>query len=974
MISDDLSKPNTNQQKLLSSFKNRKYDEFNNLIKCPDIDVDHFYADPDNGTLLDLACRSHGNQAYIYTLILNGASIWLQNQLTGKLALNEALANSDPSTIQQFIMALRQRIFIAGDKFANTLMHTAIEKNNVEITRFIVRCLPRTTKYPYNPKAPHFILLQGSIEAARVFIEHFDVDMEFQKDTQGRVRSCREIILQKYPQLGAELPTRSTRQLQDILFSYLRFGLTELFVNRVAEIDKKTLDEGLTDGDKTYLHLACEYNYIDVVNALLKKNIRLNKRAGSLNDFSTSLTPIMVAAYKGHSQIVQRLLSLPVVELQIEGTGSVLHSTIRGMNDRAVTSDSHRLILKSLLDRRFPEPHRLNIDLTDKMNMTALHYAIAFNNEIAISSLVHAGANLYLRNPEGKLPLTSIPPIILERYFDNCIHAKKYWISSTKSEETIRFDYKVFRQLDQSSNPTGHEMKFFAIIKREPELRKLFKHPLTKSFLYIKWCFVKKYYCFALTFYLLFCLVLSAYIFQIQDCSSSRTISNSSTSYQCKLSWVSASVTLFFYLILVLNELCTFFLSILSYSWIKNWLKIIIISVVDVFLISEYNAHLAATAILTSWIEFVFLLGKLPSLSIYIEMFKTVTLNFAKFFILYSILIASFAYSFFILFNDKANETRSNTDKNNSINSWQNPPVSLIKSIIMMTGEFDASNLPLGSNLNYGYLFFIFFVFLVTIVLHNLLHGLAVSDTRAIMENVEVVALITGAKQISQFERMAHGNPFKYVRSRWPSFFNHESIRKLERGFLFFRDNIYRYQIIMSFRMGTKMTVFVRPSEQNKMTAQFFSKEHIGIMPSCIVKQAEQIIEKRNQSESTKNTDQHIVVKTDPSNIKSVEELVTQFGELCELTRKLDTKISEIDAKIAEIDVKIVKRDEKFLQELTHKLDTKNAEIDAKIAEIDAKIVKRDEKLSRDVEQIRKLLESVVQTSILNGLDESRIE
>ncbi|XP_065216933.1 transient receptor potential cation channel protein painless-like [Planococcus citri] len=897
------TKPETNQQKLLSSFKDRKYHVFNNLIKCPDIDVDFFYGDPDNGTLLDLACQSHGNQAYIYVLLLNGASIWLKNQVTGKLALNEALANSDPNTIQQLGMALRQRIRIEGDKFTNTLMHAAVEKNDVEITRFIVSCLPRTTTN--HPKPPHFILLEGNIEAVRVFIEYLDVDMEFQKDTQGRVRSCREIILQKYPQLETELPTPSPSKLHKILFSYLENGVPELFVRRIEEIDTKILNDGLQEDTKlTYFHVACERNYIDVVDALVKKNVQLNKVVEYFNKFAEKVTPIMLAAFKGHYKILKKLSNIPVVELQtVGGSGSVWHLALHGMQflqDRNCSTDGHFMILESLSELS----DRLNVEHQDKRNRTALHYALKFNNEFAIKLLLRAGAKLYVTDQSI---LTSISASIIERYFDDCIRSSKESICTRDDEsKPLIFHYQIFTQLDLYSIVTKIKGNFFARFESVTEMRKLYKHPLTKSLLYLKWRLVRKYYYFNLTSCLLFCLTLSAYIFQIQH----RQLSSISL-------YVS---TLLLYIVLILRELCQFSISIRRYLGIsENWFEVMMIVVVGFLFADETNTHLAAISILTSWIAFILLLGKQPSLSIYIEMFKTVALNFVKFLLLYSILIASFAYSFFILFRNKPsgqessqNRTNVNCTKDDSVKFWQDMQMSFFKSIIMMTGEFDAVNLPLGSNFSFDHAFFILFVFLVAMVLYNLLNGLAVSDTRAIMEDAEIVALISRAKLISQIEHLAISNPFHHA-------FNYCRITKqLERLYIFLRSILFGDEIFID----ETRQVYVFQTENNRIEIDY---RNFGKMPFTIVKRAEEILEKRKRTKLTKKENQNAltenVTKNNSREHQFVDELVHQFSE----------QISDLKL---EIDAKIATRDEKLLQNVDMRFEKINKLLESVLQEV----------------------------------------
>jgi hypothetical protein len=58
--------------------------------------------------------------------------------------------------------------------------------------------------------------------------------------------------------------------------------------------------------------------------------------------------------------------------------------------------------------------------------------------------------------------------------------------------------------------------------------------------------------------------------------------------------------------------------------------------------------------------------------------------------------------------------------------SFYHPGIAIIKTFVMLTGEFEFGNLELHNYTNY--VIFVLFVFLITIVLFNLLNALAVSE------------------------------------------------------------------------------------------------------------------------------------------------------------------------------------------------------------------------------------------------------
>ncbi|XP_065209218.1 transient receptor potential cation channel protein painless-like [Planococcus citri] len=950
-----------NQQKLLVAFKKKNYEDFLKLLDCDDTDINYFYGEPDNGTLLDLANRSM-DLFFIFRILRDrGAKTWYKDAVTGKLVIHEVFKNLDPQILKcvwlegEFVKA-KQRYEKGTD-----IMLTAVTENDVEAMEVLAHSysLVYTDGSHYNSYL-HMELLRGSIDAVRVFVKFFDVDREFQRDSNGCAYTCREIILQKYPELESELPTEpSSSKLAENLFFYLHRNAPELFLNRVNDLSTEMLNDSRDTDGKTYLHVACECNYTEVVDELLKRKIQLNPVAPLcvLDDgYMNEGTPIMVAAYRGHLQIFITLLRIPEVELQIEGKGSVLHAVLHGMWGQQVrryaksnVTDYHFEILENV----FEDINRLNVDFKDAFRMTALQWAMKFNNKFVIKKLLNAGAKLRFTDYRGKFCLTSTSATIIESYLDDCIKVEsssRYSLHDhhirREGTDDMKLNYTIFKKVLKNSTKTGGEMELFIQSRFIPELRTVVKHPLSKSFIYLKWCLVKKYYYISLAFYLLICLVLSLFIFQTKDCLTSPGNLNSFSATSCDVSsWLRWMIVLCL-IILIAWEVCQLLISssICPYvSLDQTPVLFLIIWFVGLLLTKSYDTELAAAIILASWFRFTFLLAKHPFFSIYIEMFIVVGRNFLKFFVLYIILIGSFAYSFFIMFRNKTDLYASPEDKN-SINLWQSPLVSLLKSIIMMTGEFDASSLPLGSNFSTSYIFFIAFVFLISIVLYNLLNGLAVSDIQAIKEDAEFFALVTRAELIAYWERLIHSTKFG--------------------------DKLLNLHVTDFVILNSGKNNFIKVLSQRTI-----HYEIIGKMPPYIVKQIEQLLEKRNQSYFDKICTQQHEMKNNQAEKESIDKLVHQLSEkIHDIKLENDAKItrigeqitdnsvkmSEIDKKVAGIDVKMAEIGDKIAG-----IDVKMAEIGDKIAKMKGKAVEHDENLLQRVDQrINKLMESIEQALI----------
>lgn len=148
--------------------------------------------------------------------------------------------------------------------------------------------------------------------------------------------------------------------------------------------------------------------------------------------------------------------------------------------------------------------------------------------------------------------------------------------------------------------------------------------------------------------------------------------------------------------------------------------------------------HVSAIAVLLAWAEGLLLLGRHPKLSIFVTMFTTVSFTFFLLLLWYSVLLIGFGLSFFLLFG--ADVSKTGADESDAKESaFVSIPTSLLKVVAMMTGELEYSDLPFATSPVTSRIIFLAFLFLITIVLLNLLNGLAVSDTQAIQCKVFII-------------------------------------------------------------------------------------------------------------------------------------------------------------------------------------------------------------------------------------------
>jgi hypothetical protein len=168
----------------------------------------------------------------------------------------------------------------------------------------------------------------------------------------------------------------------------------------------------------------------------------------------------------------------------------------------------------------------------------------------------------------------------------------------------------------------------------------------------------------------------------------------------------------------------------------------------------DINHHAASVAILLAWIEFLLLIGRLPSVSVQLEMFKKVSLTFLKFGLRHSPLILAFALSFSVLFHKEHSISEDVYVSGEFWNRIKNTFFFIFRTFIMFSGNLETNELSFDFTPLTSHLIFLFFELLVALMLLNLLNYLAVTDTRSIIDDAEIVSLVDRAKLVFQIENV----------------------------------------------------------------------------------------------------------------------------------------------------------------------------------------------------------------------------
>lgn len=662
----------------------------------------------------------------------------------------------DP-TRQQLLPLDTESISSGSNSDVLTPLHQLANNLNPENFESIFKCIQelidRHTNVNIQDKSsmtPLLIIAKSNIPTdkkeriVKYFLDNSTVDLDSYRDGETRF-----ILNAQFPHL--RLPEKLEKRGWDFirLITALRDGEETEFLKGL-DIVVKTESEDNVDNifrekffNETLLMVAAKNGFAKAAEKLLRSgadvnnyqsknisSIMLASKFGDLDDSSVAKLPIELACIYGNWEVLELFLKCSNISL---GETPLLVNIVKNIGEPGYTrSCDYKKCFYLLLN--YP---KIDVNQTDGTGCTALHAAVRYNNQPEILALLHKGAYIGSPNKYNDLPITDIDPKILETHFNTCISTNGRRSGDDNYE--IRFDYSnlvplVVRkeQIDDSFQKIPipqctDEMGPIEYMAKSSELKHLVKHPLIASFLFLKWhqlalvfyanfvCYT--IYCLAMILYLLFCYGQE---------SQNKGIS--------AILYLISSLGMLYVLA---REITQLVMSPKVYVRNKeNYLEIVLISTSIVILMNfdfseTTRKTVAAFTILLAVFEFFLLTGSLPvlSFSTHLVMLKTVTKSFMKGLLLYSIILIAFALCFYTLLGDVTKDVPAVSDDIADFNNFVHPGVAIVKAVVMLTGEFDASNINFKQN-SASYLLFVIFVFLISTVLQNLLNGLAVSDTQ----------------------------------------------------------------------------------------------------------------------------------------------------------------------------------------------------------------------------------------------------
>lgn len=588
-------------------------------------------------------------------------------------------------------------------------------------------------------KTPIYILLKSKTLQKNkekllqtIFNSGVHIDLETYRDGEAK-----KLLKDKYPNMEMRKPSVSRENTVNTLIADLEKDDERIFLKNFLSYSTKNKGSDRSSELMELLHKAVMASRTASVKELISQKININEEI-------KGNTPISLACTRGYHEILKLLLDHP--DIVIPPNDSLLCTIVKELGRPENKSKCNYYKCFELL-LNCP---KIDVNEMDKNKCSPLYYAVKYKNTEAVHKLLEHSAYIGTKDKFNDIAIHEISPEVLEKHFDSCVTTNEKRPGDEQYEIYIDFTSLVppnARQLVDSKKSTikekfnREEMTPIEYIANTPELQHLLKHPVITCFLFLKWHQLRYIFFVNFSIFSVYFLSLITYIVFCYQTTNNAQLN--------RALWIMSLVGAAYVLIREIIQ------CILSPKWyfrsFANYVELILVGLTWTILCESdlqgsARRIISSTVILLAATEFSLLFGALPYLSIstHMAMLKRVTLNFLKSLALYSIYILAFAFTFYTLFRQDNEDIDAEAavkpdDEESDFNKFHNPGSAIIKTIVMLTGEFEAASFDFNTNAM-TYVVFVLFIFLISIVMLNLLNGLAVSDTQVLTErNVDLI-------------------------------------------------------------------------------------------------------------------------------------------------------------------------------------------------------------------------------------------
>ncbi|KAG8225541.1 hypothetical protein J437_LFUL002057, partial [Ladona fulva] len=473
------------------------------------------------------------------------------------------------------------------------------------------------------------------------------------------------------------------------------------------------------------------FNYDCMIALLIKKGAN-----ASAKNNEVPRSALLNAVYLESLPALQSLLDAgadPGWSSENGGSSTAMHeAAARGRAD----------LLKALICSTENQDRRQElVNMKDAVDRTPLHKAAYAGSRECVSLLLENGANLSLTSKAGISGMDAVmksipePESFIDSLFNSCITCNSS--SSSMRDFTIYLNFSILVPNNRRQTAVLNALFTSSCIKAAQK-RAMLLHPLVEAFVRFKWNILWKYFLPVVIVYAMYVSTLSSFAVLLK--MQTENIASHSISISI-LRFLHLFFSLIVIIIVMSQCIIQFRYYIKQYETWTNGLSAILsiiwnlVSITYLKLgekIPPWTDHIIVVTLPLAWAGMMLLLGRFPMWGSRALLFGTVLKNVLWTLLVLGCIVVGFAFSFFIQFHE------SNPDAFGSI--WK----SFFNTMVMMTGEFEYLDiftdkkiyLPVTSRVLY-----VIFIVMASIVLLNLIVGLAVADTQVMNSESEARSL-----------------------------------------------------------------------------------------------------------------------------------------------------------------------------------------------------------------------------------------
>ena len=504
----------------MSALEARDLDSFVEAVAEPRFDIDKEYGEDVPKTLIFLAVEEAvGEDAFVSVLMSAGARPDQRNPVLETIPFHEAVRRHDPGLLKLLVSGVRD--INIQDGCGSSALHIAAEElieADQEAADKLLECIGLLLQVPGvdvnaedmkgETTALQYCAMAGSVAGVDLLLSYGATCGEEARQT------IRENIPQFDPARFSKI--RTGRPLKNILFNLIELGDNVVGLDSyVTNRDVGAVDWDADNGQVTLLQHACDLGRDGVVSYLLQQGASHRRCA------TNSRPPAVIAAYHGYHKVLKvftekltesELSGLMILSDEYHGRRTLLHEVVRQNSVKLRTGNTDNVdyqeCLKILLDEDKTRGRRQSmakhseriINFRDSNGETALHYATQQPDQGIIKLLLRHGANMGVKNNDGKAPVNRILPSTLEEFFNECLESDGI-ITDDKFKLTFNYNFlapplldaeileefeeKKLKDPEDSSlkNPRP-ETEALWYMSESSQHRPLLKHPLISSFLW----------------------------------------------------------------------------------------------------------------------------------------------------------------------------------------------------------------------------------------------------------------------------------------------------------------------------------------------------------------------------------------------------------------------------------------------------------------------------------------------------------